>query len=96
MTRSRKGKWIRQDARINKWFAELDRNDISVLEFLIYAQNVARTLQDIQMHLPSEVVESPEYPVQLAARDDLEEDPIGEFIALVALCSYDHSTATFS
>lgn len=72
--RNRLAKWIRQDNKINKWLDQLENGQKTVLEFLVSAQNVARKLQAVQLHLPTPSVdEQPDYPVQLQAVDDPEE-----------------------
>ena len=51
LQRIRKAKWLRQDARIATALGRLKRGERTMVEFLLEAQNSARSLQDQQFHV---------------------------------------------
>lgn len=81
LNRSRKAKWVRQDAKIAKWSDEIEKGTLSVREFLLKAQHLTASLQRSQFHLPAPEAESGDYPVRLGpAIHDLEDEQPGKFL----------------
>ncbi len=77
LQRTRKARWVRQDRRIHSWLQKLEDGRMTMLEFLLAAHNVTKTLEVRQMDPQPEDTSD---PALLAPVADLPEP--GNFISL--------------
>lgn len=77
MSRARKSKWIRQDSRILSALNRLEKGEITLVEFLVQAQNTAKSLQAHQNYVqpdPEHQAEPQADPEHQALNPELQAD----------------------